>query len=248
VKLMVNRRTFAVFLIAALQVANAQSDGIPNDLAQAILNELRQIRILLERQQQKQPQTALTAPAAVPEKAIISAGGYSLGQNDAPLTLVEFADYQCPYCKQFHATVFDRLKKNYIDTGKLRFVSRDLPLDMHPDAFRAAQAARCAGDQSNFWQMRELLIAHADNLAAEAVVTYARQLDLDLERFRSCLDSGKYLPSIREDMADAGSAGIYGTPTFVLGRTSGSSVEGMKIVGAQPYESFEKMLTEYPAK
>jgi protein-disulfide isomerase len=261
--------SMCVFLIAAASLANAQADlteaaktqngakadavanripdNMPREISEAILKELRQIRILLERQQQAQP-TALTAQVPKVENVRVSSDGYSLGQSDAPLTLVEFTDYQCPFCKQFHTAAFDQLKKNYIDTGKLRFVSRDLPLDMHPNAFGAAQAARCAGEQNNFWQMREILIAHSDELGAEAVVTYARQLGLELPRFRACLDSGKYLLIIRDDIADAGSAGIYGTPTFVLGRASGGGVEGMKIVGTQPYESFEKTLAEYSAK
>lgn len=224
-------------------IANPSDDG-HLEFEKDILSELRQIRLLLAKQQQPQQQAA----APVVEKATVSTAGYELGRKDAPLTLVEFADYQCPFCKQFQSTVFRRLKKEYIDTGKLRFVSRDLPLDMHPNAFGAAQAARCAGEQDKFWEMRDTLIAHSDNLAPEAVGTYANQLGLDMERFHSCVDKGTYLPSIRQDIADATSAGISGTPAFVIGRSSETSVEGTKVVGAQPYESFEKILADYPSQ
>jgi protein-disulfide isomerase len=243
--------TLAVWALAAQSTATAQdggantpSTGMANEVEKEILAELRQIRLLLERQQQ--PQAPAAAPVA--ETAKVSTTGYYLGSKDAPLTLVEFADYQCPFCKQFQSTVFDRLKKDYIDTGKLRVVSRDLPLDMHSNAMAAAQAARCAGEQDKFWQMHDTLIAHSDRLAAEAVGGYANELGLDMKRFQQCVASETGLSSIRKDIAEATSAGIAGTPSFVIGTTSGDSVEGIKVVGALSYESFEKILAGYLAK
>ncbi len=223
-------------------------EGMTKEQADAILNELRQIRLLLEKQQQQASPTP-TPTAAPPEKVKIgTAGGYSLGRSDAALTLVEFADYQCPFCKQFHNTTFQQLKKNYIDTGKLRFVSRDLPLEFHNNALRAALAARCAGEQDKFWQMRDILIANSTNLGQDAILTFAQQLALDMNPFRVCLDSGKYFAEIQRDVAEAGSAGIAGTPTFVLGRASEGAIEGIRIVGAQPYAAFDKIISEYPSK
>jgi protein-disulfide isomerase len=116
--------------------------------------------------------------------------------------------------------VFERLKTAYIDTGKLRFISRDPPLDMHMDAFGPALAARCAGEQDKFWQMRDLLIRHSDSLSTTAIATYATNLGLDLQRFHSCLEKSTYAASIREDIAQANTAGISVTPTFVIGRTA----------------------------
>lgn len=231
--------------------ANHTSVGITKEQADAILGELRQIRLLLEKQQQLlQAATPLTAAPvpALQEVKVSADGGYSLGRGDAGLILVEFADYQCPYCRQFHTTVFAQLKKDYIDTGKLRFVSRDLPLDSHASAFKAAQAARCAGDQDQFWQMRDLLIAHSDALNDDSILTSAQRLGLDVISFRSCLSTGKYLPAIRRDIADASSVGITATPSFVLGRISGGMVEGGKIIGTQSYSQLEKLLNDYSAK
>ena len=222
-------------------VASHPGDGISNELGQAILNELHQIRTLLEKQQQTAP-----PPAADPAK--LSSAGFSMGKADAPLTLVEFADYQCPYCRQFHSTVYDQLKKNYIDTGKVRFVSRDLPLDFHSNAFAAAHASRCAADQNKFWEMRDTLISHADKLDDQAIAGYAETLGLNMEHFRSCVATGKYTASIRADMAEANAAGIQGTPAFVLGKTSAAGIQGVKLMGAQPYEAFEKAVTEQSGK
>jgi protein-disulfide isomerase len=224
-------------------VVTPASDGISKELGEAILKELHQIRTLLEKQQ---PAPQAAAPL---ETAKISSAGFSIGQDNAPLVLVEFADYQCPFCRQFQSSVYERLKKNYIDSGKLRFVSRDLPLDIHSNAFAAANASRCAGDQNKFWQMRETLISHASKLEPEAVNGYAQTLGLDMVQFRSCVASGKYLPSIRADIDEANAAGIMGTPTFILGEASPTGIiEGVKLIGAQPYEVFEKVLAEQLAK
>jgi protein-disulfide isomerase len=217
----------------------APSNGMTRELGEAILNELRQIHHLLEQQQ------TAAQPAAAQQTAKVSAAGFSLGREDAPLTLVEFADYQCPFCRQFHTAVYDRLKKEYIDSGKLRFMSRDLPLDIHNNALTAAIAGRCAAEQNQFWPMREVLISHADNLDPKAIESYARQIGLNLDQFRPCVASEKYLPSIRADIAEANAVGITGTPTFVLGKASGGRIEGVKLVGAQPYEVFTKLLNEH---
>ncbi len=223
----------------AAQPENAKAD--PHAVVEKeILNELRQIRALLEKQQQPQPQVA--APA--PEKAKVSTVGFEMGRKDAPITIVEFADYQCPYCRQFQTTVFTRLKKDYIDTGKVRFVSRDLPLDFHPNALGAAQAARCAGDQDKYWQMRDLLIDHADKLTADALNAYAGELALDMSRFSTCVGNHTHASKISQDLAEATAAGIAGTPSFVIGKSDGATVNGEKLIGAQPFETFEKILAE----
>src|SRR5277367_6195365 len=131
-------------------------EGLTRDQADDILKELKAIHQLLERQQTAaaQPQPA---PASDKVKMSVTPGWYSLGRDDAPVTVVEFADYQCPFCRKFHSETFAEIKKNYIDTGKVRYVSRDLPLDFHPNAAPAAQAARCAGEQHKFWEMHDAI-------------------------------------------------------------------------------------------
>lgn len=221
---------------------NAPPQGISKDLGEAILNELRQIHTLLEKQQ------AAPRPEQTQANAKISTAGFSIGSEDAPLTLVEFADYQCPFCRQFHAAVYDRLKKDYIDSGKIRFVSRDLPLEIHSNAMGAANAARCAAEQDRFWPMREALIAHGDKLESKEIESYAQAIGLNVDQFRSCVASDKYLPSIRADVAEAASAGITATPTFVLGKRTGGHIDGVKLVGAQPFEVFAKLLSAEAVK
>ena len=234
--------------VKAGSVPTSMPEGMTKEQADAILDELRQIRLLLEKQRQHASPTPTATATSAENAKIGTAGGYSLGRSDAALTLVEYTDYQCPFCQQFHHTTFQQLKKNYIDTGKLRFVSRDLPLEFHNNALKAAQAARCAGEQDNFWQMRDILIANSTNLGPDAILTYAQQLALDMNQFRLCLDSGKYFAEIQRDIAEAGSAGISGTPTFVLRKASEDAIEGIQIVGNQPYAAFDKIISEYSSK
>src|SRR5271169_3104626 len=108
-------------------------EGMTKDQAEDILKELKAIRQLLERQQTAAVQPQGAAPASDKVKMSVAAGWYSIGRDDAPVTMVEFADYQCPFCRKFHSETFAELRKNYIDTGKVRFVSRDFPLDIHFD-------------------------------------------------------------------------------------------------------------------
>jgi protein-disulfide isomerase len=176
-------------------------------------------------------------------------GAYTLGHADAPVTIVEFTDLQCPFCSRFATQTFDELKKNYIDTGQVLFVTRDLPLaHLHPHAQRAAVAARCAGEQGKFWELRTRLVRNASTLSPEFITSASRQLNLDPAKFDACLASGKHDADIRKDVADAGSVGITGTPSFVIGRTSANGFEGVKVVGAQPYAFFDTRLKQLLAE
>src|SRR5437588_8538267 len=128
--------------------APVHAEGITGEQADAILNELRQIRLLLEKQRTTAPQAVAPSPST-PERVRLSLNGqHALGAPDAPLTVVEFTDYQCPFCNQFHRLTFPELKKTYIETGKIRFISRDLPLEFHRNALRAGRHARCGGGQN----------------------------------------------------------------------------------------------------
>lgn len=202
----------------------------------------------MERQQQAGP--AQGAPAQAPPPPVTNAkvgiGGLPvLGRKDAPLTLVEFSDYQCPFCRAFHTGAFEQIKKEWIDAGKLRMISWDLPLEFHSNAARAAQAARCAAEQNKFWELRVLLIANAGQLEGDAIIGYARQVpQLDLERFKTCTSSNKYTAEIKKAADIANAQGISGTPSFLLGKTNGDQVDGVIIVGAQPYAAFETQLKQ----
>lgn len=214
----------------------------------AILVELRQIHALLDKLTPQHTPFAATLVAQMSTTTVAFGQGHVLGNPDAPVTLVEFSDYQCPYCRQYFETIFPAIKTNFIDTGKVRFVSRNLPLtQIHPYAMQAAQAALCAGEQGKYWEMRSILYTHP--LQPDNLMDYARQLGLDMAQFTTSLNSGKYLPDIQADMHDAVAAGVNGTPSFVLGKTAGAdNVTGQLIVGAMPFDDFAEMINALAAK
>lgn len=228
------------------------AEGITERQADSILKELKQIRQLLEKQQIPGIRSVAEQPQQISQSVNMSIekGWYSLGRGDAPLALVEFTDYQCPFCQGFQANTFADLKKNYIDTGQVRFFSRDLPLEFHQNAFKAAEAARCAGEQGKFWEMRDVLISHSADLSHDAILKFAQGESLDVTSFRVCMDQEQEKTEIEKDSGDAKSLQISGTPTFVLGKVSKGSLSGIIIVGAQPYSFFnnliQQMLKENP--
>jgi protein-disulfide isomerase len=224
--------------------AAAKSDAISKEQADAIVGELKQIRQLLERQQAQLARAMAPQPApatAPPEKVQMNVGSgwYSIGHADAPVTLVEFGDIQCPFCKKFHTDAYAELKKKYIDTGKVRFVSRDLPLEFHPFALKAAEAARCAGDQNKYWELRDALYTNAALPNDDAIKKAVESLALDAKGFQACLDSDKYKTEVQKDASEAANLQISGTPTFVLAKSAKDKLDGVRIVGAQPFSAFQ---------
>ena len=164
------------------------------------------------------------------------------GNADAPVTVVEFTDYQCPYCRRFQAESWPALERNYVDTGKVRFIVRDLPLKIHSSARPAAEAAHCAGEQGQFWPMHSALLARDMSLDPAAILARAGSLGLDMPRFRDCLTSNKYETAIVRNIAQAEVLGVRGTPTFIIGRAAHGELAGIRIAGALPYGDFAAYL------
>jgi protein-disulfide isomerase len=163
----------------------------------------------------------------------ISTEGYpSLGPEDAPITIVEFSDFQCPFCKRFHADTYQALLDAY--PGQIRFVYRNLPLtSIHPDAMSAAVASLCANEQNGYWDYHDKLLSN-ETLGKEAYLQYASELNLNAEEFSACLDSGKFDEFITKDMDFALNLGVSSTPTFFI--------NGLAIVGAQPISAFQNVI------
>jgi protein-disulfide isomerase len=238
---------------AAAKTVKAESvtinmpEGMTRDQADAILNELKSIHQLLLNPPATRSAAAAPASVAPNEKVKMSvdAGWHSMGREDAPVTMVEFTDYQCPFCRRFETGSFAQLKKEYIDTGKVRFVSRDLPLEFHPNAPGAAVAARCAGEQNKFWEMRDaMMLDTATDLGPESILKYGQKANLDMTAFSACLKDKKFTEAIKKDAADAGSLGISGTPSFVIGKTAKDEIAGVRIVGAVPFAVFDSTIKE----
>ena len=156
-----------------------------------------------------------------------------IGPEDAPITIIEFSDYQCPYCKKWHDEVLDRMLANY--PGQIRFVYRDFPLiSIHPGAAPAAEAADCAGEQGSYWPFYQALFSMKYDLTTEAYQQYAAELGLDTQAFAECLADRRYESEVMGDYDYAVNLGISSTPTFFI--------NGIPIVGAQPYEVFKQLI------
>jgi protein-disulfide isomerase len=164
-----------------------------------------------------------------------------IGSPDAPLVLVEFSDYQCPFCAKFFRNTLPRIKKEYIDTGKVKYVFKDFPLKFHKQAQKAAEAAHCAGEEGQYWELHDILFENQARLAKGDLMDHARKLGLNVEAFERCLDDNRFADGIKKDMeAGKKDSGVTGTPSFVLGRVNDrGEVEGEIIRGARPYEAFK---------
>ena len=177
--------------------------------------------------------------AASPPPAAAPAAPFNeLGRADAPVTIVEFSDLQCPYCARHAAQVLPELRRRYVDTGRLRYVARDLPLPMHAQAFPAAVVARCAGEQGRFWEFREALFMARVRLGEETYAKLAGEFGLDATRLEACRRDGAQAAAVRADMAAAAGQGIHSTPAFVIGRTVAGELRGELVVGAKDFETF----------
>jgi len=159
-----------------------------------------------------------------------------LGSSSAKITIIEFADYECPYCGKYSTETFPQIKAKYIDTGKVRYVFRDFPLSFHQDAQKAAEAAEYAGDQGKYWEMHETLFSNQKNLDVPSLKGYAKDLGLDTSKFDSCLDNGDSASEVKADFQDGVEYGVSGTPAFF--------VDDMILSGALPFSVFDGILTE----
>lgn len=163
--------------------------------------------------------------------------------HGAPPTLLVFTDYQCPFCVRFYQETFPRLKAKYLDTGKLRFVSRNRPSKGHPEAHAAARAAHCADAHGKLLPMAEQLFRHSERLNPALIVRLAADAGLDSDSFQSCLVSAESAAAVEADIAAAKAAGITGTPSFILGRMNAAGdLEGELIEGAKPFAEFQRRI------
>lgn len=183
---------------------------------------------LLEQLRQAEPVRILLK---APRLEIATAGHPELGNRGAPVTLVEFGDFQCPFCERSEATL-KKLRDKYGD--KLRLVFLDFPLSFHAHAMDAANAARCAGEQGRFWPYHDLLFAGQKRLDPAGLKEAAKQAGLDTAKFDACFKHDKYQDAIRKDIDQGETLGVDGTPTFFI--------NGVRLVGAQPTSAFEKII------
>lgn len=185
--------------------------------------------------------TAPQAPAgstnaAAAARVSVSADDDAMkGDASAPVTIIEFSDFQCPFCGRFFEDALPQIEDKYVKTGKVKFVYRDFPLEsIHPQARPAAEAAECAHEQGKFWEFHDKLFANQQGLSVDNFKKWAQELGLESTQFNDCVDSKKYADEVSKDLADGSAAGVSGTPAFF--------VNGHELSGAQPFSAFEAVI------
>jgi protein-disulfide isomerase len=192
------------------------------------------------------PQQAPPPPTKV--ESISLEGAITKGKADAPVTMVDFSDFQCPFCKRHADETIEQIMTEYVDTGKVRYVFKHYPLDFHANARAASNAAECANEQGKFWEYHKALFTNQQQwetqdatAAATTFKKYATDLELKTDQFNTCVDSKKYDEKIGKELQEGSQYGTSGTPTFYIGNEK----EGYtQVVGAQPYETFKQTIDQ----
>jgi protein-disulfide isomerase len=231
-------RSGAAQTVDSIQSVRRELDELRQTQA-ATLREVREIRRLL---------AARNESGSMSTPDTIDGRGPSLGRSTAPITIVEFSDYQCPYCGQFFRETLPLLIAEYVKTGRVRFVYHDFPISsLHPGAMRAAEAARCAGDQDRYWDYHNALFKNQADIGERALVNRALTLSLDTVAFNRCLGSGRHSEEIRQSIAQGARAGVDGTPLFFIGKVDPGTTSlriARVIQGAKAYPEFKEAIDD----
>ncbi len=214
---------------------------------ESLRNELRALRAEVGqlRKSVNEIHRAAVRPKAPPSPTTVRLDGDAvMGSPDAKVAIVEFSDFQCPYCLRFHSNTFPQLRENYIDTGKVQYIFRDFPLkQIHPKAVAAAVAANCSGLQGKYWEMHHGLYINQRRLGPELYNELATSTGLDLAAFQACMEDPEQVKEVEKDLAYGQSVGIRGTPHYFVGRIEGDQVVDVKpLSGAQPYQAFANII------
>ena len=225
----------------------------------AVLRELAEIRKAIETLQKEvgdlrskvgdihRVAVRPTPTAPPPPDKVTLDESRALGSADAQIAIVEFSDYQCPYCARFFQQTFPALKKNYIETGKVRFYFRDFPLEqIHPQAKPSAIAANCAARQGAYWDMHHGLFENQKRLGPELYQELAKEMGLDVAAFEACLEEPAEGKRVDQELAYGQSLTVQGTPHYFVGRIEdGQLVDVKRLNGAQPFAAFSKVIEPY---
>ena len=168
---------------------------------------------------------------------------YIKGDPKAPVTIVEFSDYQCPYCRKFHNEVLPRIDEEYISKGKVRYIFRDFPLSFHKQAVPAAVAANCAGEQGKYWEMNNFLFANPGKLATEKIIPEAEGLGLDKAKFEACVNDSSKKAEVDADFNAGRGYGVRGTPSLFIGKTGdGKEMNALYLRGLRQFDSLKPII------
>lgn len=233
----------AGFLLSILiLLPGCDSEQVTSDIKELKEN---QAAILEDIKELKESQKSPTKPQRPQfEEVVLSVEGNPFkGNADAPVTMVEFSDYQCPFCGRHVKNTYPQIEEEYVKTGKVKYVFADYPLAFHKQAPKASEAALCAGDQDKFWEMHDVLFNNQRALQADNLPKYAEEAGVaDMAKFNKCLSDDKYKKTVDDNFEAGKKAGIRGTPSFLLGYSTPDNKDVKftnMIRGARPFDSFK---------
>jgi protein-disulfide isomerase len=251
------QRTLLVFVLTNLICTLPLTAQVSNEAILERLNSVEEALRSLERQiavlnGSLRPATPPPSPVSdMPAVVMQSRGSYVKGDTMAKVVIVEFSDFECPFCGRHATSVYPELLSKFVNTGRVVYQFRNLPLEqIHPNARKAAEAAECAGEQGKFWEFHDVLFANQKTLTFPDLNNHARALSLNIPTFASCLRQSKTAAKIKADVDEAKQLGLTGTPAFIVGeiRSDGSVIATRKIIGSQPLAIFETVLNELLTK
>jgi protein-disulfide isomerase len=237
---------------AEAQQSSQQNDGLRDDISalrrdiNTVEGELREVIGQLNALKS----SLIVSAKPLPPVELIKLdplGQSPRGKSTARIAIVEYSDFECPFCGKYERETSPLILKNYVNTGKVKVFYRDLPSPMHPRAIPAARAARCAGEQGKFWEMHDSLFAGQGALSDGALLDRAMVLGLDSGKFNECFSSTRHTDNLQKELTEAEKIGIDGTPTFFIGPLDESGdvmTVAAKIAGSHPYEAFRSAFEE----
>ena len=250
----------AAAVLAGCTTAN--SDRIESELSSKLDIAVREVMVLSrEVRRLDQKLNVIQANLVLPDSMLSAGSGNAsggpvgdsfdlsgirfLGSRDADIAIIEFTDYECPFCKQHFGTTYKQIRDQYVESGLVRYYVVDFPLSNHAFAMQAAMAARCAGEQDQFWEYHDDLFAVRTQLRTGSFTEIARSLDLDMPLFSDCLSKPAHQAHIDSLASQAQELGVSGTPTFLIGKLTGENVleDGILLKGARPFSSFRDLIS-----
>ncbi len=227
--------SLAILMLTAIgQAAWADSDidDLQKEVSElkqgqeSMRKDLEEIKKLLK----ENPRAARNNSAFKPQEVTLNKKVPFKGDRDAPITILEFSDYQCPFCRRHANDTLPTLTEKYISTGKLKYVMRENPLEnIHPRAMRASQAALCANDEGKYWEMHDQIFANQRKMTDEDFLAHGESIGLNGNKFSKCMESSKYEEQVKQDLAEGKKLGIRGTPGFLLGFTDAKNPDKVRL-------------------
>ena len=241
-------RTILIILSIILLVSlgiNAWTISQISNLKKGFKDQEKKVTRLTEdvRKIAKTPSRRNAQPDVPSEVVVKFDDDYIKGDPNAPVTILEFSDYQCPYCRKFHTEVLPKIDEEYISTGKVRYIFRDYPLSFHKKAVPAAVAANCAGEQGKYWEMNDFLFKNPNKLDTEVLVETSPDLGLDKSKFEACVYDGSKRQEVDKDFAEGRKYGVRGTPSLFIGKTGdGKEMKATYIRGLRQFDALKPII------